>query len=63
MNSEEIDSLISDIMIEDGPDGHCDGHEIITAFIVALLAGKGKEWKENYHLKKGLTDIFKDNVK
>ncbi len=63
MNTEEIDDLVVDIMIEDGPDGHCDGHEIITDFIVALLAGKGKEWKENYHLKKGLTDIFKDNVK
>jgi hypothetical protein len=62
MNAEEIDYLVADIMIEDGPDGHCDGHEIITGFIVALLAGKGKEWKEEYCLKKGLTDYFKDIV-
>ncbi len=61
MNREEIDDLVSDIMIEDGPDGHCDGHEIITDFIVALLASEGKDWKEKYHFKKGLTDSFKDN--
>ena len=63
MNKEQIENIISDIMINDGPDGHCDGHEIITDFIVALLAGKGEEWKEKYQLKKGLTDVFKDYIK
>lgn len=48
MTTEEIDDLIADIMIEDGPDGHCDGHEIITDFIVNLLKGNGKDWAEKY---------------
>lgn len=54
MTTEEIDDLIVDIMIEDGPDGHCDGHEIITAFIVELLNGKGKDWADEYRKRKSI---------
>ena len=54
MTTEEIDDLIADIMIEDGPDGHCDGHEIITAFIAELLKGKGKDWADEYRKRKGI---------
>ena len=56
MTPEEIDNLIVDIMIVDGPDGHCDGHEIITAFIVELLNGKGKEWALKYRNDKGIEE-------
>ena len=56
MTTEEIDDLVADIMIEDGPDGHCDGHEIITAFIVELLNGKGKEWGLKYRKDKGIDE-------
>jgi hypothetical protein len=54
MTTEEIDDLVSDIMIEDGPDGHCDGHEIITEFILELLNGKGKDWALKYRNDKGI---------
>jgi len=27
---EDLDDLIVDMMCEIGPDGHCDGHEIMT---------------------------------
>ena len=48
MTTEEIDDVITDILIEDGADGHCDGHEIITAFITELMNGKGKDWADKY---------------
>ena len=57
MTTEEIDYLVADIMIEDGPDGHCDGHEIITAFIVELLNGKGKDWADEYRKSKAIQII------
>jgi len=34
---EEIDDAIFEIMREHGPDGHVDGHEIITKYICVLL--------------------------
>jgi hypothetical protein len=37
MTREEIDCRIVAIMIEDGPDGHCDGHEVITDFVMSLV--------------------------
>jgi len=48
MTREEINNVIFEIMLADGPDGHCDGHEIITDFIVALQEGRGKEWFDAY---------------
>ena len=32
-NEKELDSLIMEIMCTDGPDGHCDGSEIIAKII------------------------------
>lgn len=37
---DEIDDIITDTMIEHGPDGHCDGHEIITTNIIDFLKSK-----------------------
>lgn len=48
MNEKEIDDVICKIMMNDGPDGHIDGHKIITGFIMALLAGTGRAWAERY---------------
>lgn len=48
---EEIESVIYDIMIIDGPDGHIDGADIITEFIIALLNNEGRKWIEEYRLK------------
>lgn len=52
MTKEEIDNIIVEIMVKDGPDGHCDGHEIITSFIIALRAGFAKDWIEVYKKEK-----------
>lgn len=43
-----IEDNISDIMINDGPDGHSDGSGIIADFVVALLNGTEDEWIEEY---------------
>lgn len=48
MEREQIDNIICTIMMNDGPDGHVDGHEIITEFILALLNGTGEEWATAY---------------
>lgn len=37
MNSETIDDAICDLLREHGPDGHIDGHEEITAYVLRLL--------------------------
>ena len=43
-----IDDVVCNIMIEDGPDRHCDGHDFITDFIMALKEGKEDEWVKQY---------------
>jgi hypothetical protein len=40
--AEEIDDRIRSILVEHGPDGHIDGHEELTAYVVGLLQGGGK---------------------
>lgn len=52
MTIKEIDDLIIEILVNDGPDGHIDGHEIITAFIVELLKDNGKDWSNKYRKNK-----------
>lgn len=52
MTIKEIDDLIIEILVNDGPDGHIDGHEIITAFVVELLKGNGKDWSNKYRKNK-----------
>lgn len=56
MTKEEIEDIVIDIMAEDGPDGHTDGSDVITAFIVELLNEKGKEWALKYRKDKGIDD-------
>lgn len=51
MDYEKIETIISDIMINDGPDGHCDGSGVIADFVVALLAGTGEEWVKEYFIE------------
>ena len=48
MSKDEIEEVVMDILTEDGPDGHTDGSNVITDFIVGLLGGKGKEWALKY---------------
>lgn len=49
MTREEIDDVICNIMVIDGPDRHIDGHDKITDFIVALQQGDEYEWKSVYY--------------
>lgn len=44
MTRAEIDDTVAAILIKEGPDGHCDGHEVITGFIIELLHHRGEEW-------------------
>lgn len=37
---EIIDDSICRILIEHGPDGHCDGHEYLTPYICQLLSAE-----------------------
>jgi hypothetical protein len=47
MDRNTIDEIVAGLMVEHGPDGHIDGHEIITDFIVDLLENKNlKKWKD-----------------
>lgn len=48
---EFISTTIADIMINDGPDGHCDGADIIADFFEAYLEGKQDEWIKEYYSK------------
>lgn len=48
MSDEEIESVIVQIMQEEGPDGHVDGYEYIAAFVISLLYGNGKEWLTDF---------------
>ena len=36
-SKEKLDDLIVNLMCEHGPDGHCDGHEIITQVIWNII--------------------------
>ena len=48
MRKDEIDDIICDILQKDGPDGHIDGHEVITSFIIALLNKRENKWTKEY---------------
>lgn len=37
MSREDIDNRIADILVEHGPDGHCDGHKQLTDFVLSLV--------------------------
>lgn len=38
MTREQIEAHVIDLMREFGPDGHIDGYEEITGFVMSLLA-------------------------
>lgn len=40
MNREEIDNMIIEIMIKYGPDGHIDGHDVLTEYVMCLLENR-----------------------
>lgn len=48
LTEEQIDDVVCEIMERDGPDRHVDGHEVITAFILALMRGDGRQWAIAY---------------
>ncbi len=50
MTKNQIEKIISDIMVRDGPDGHANGSGVITDFILALLVGTGSDWAKNYEI-------------
>ena len=56
MGDKEIEYAIMDILIEDGPDGHADGSDVITDFVINLINGKGEEWIKNYREVKNIED-------
>ena len=35
-------------MINDGPNGHCDGANVIANFVEALLVGNSQDWLKDY---------------
>lgn len=52
-----IEDKIADIMIEDGPDRHSDGSDIIADFVMALLEGKEDDWWKKYEERCELRDF------
>lgn len=53
MTKEEIDTVVCDILVHDGPDGHIDWHGVIVDFIQAILRDQGREWVQRYNAKIG----------
>lgn len=39
-------------MINDGPDGHCDGSNVIAEYVYSLLNNNDKEWEKEYFKNK-----------
>jgi hypothetical protein len=56
MTKQEIDDIVCQIMTIDGPDGHVDGHNVITGFIVALQEGNENKWKAKYWSENNISD-------
>jgi len=50
ISTKWIEAQIITIMIQDGPDGHIDGSDLIASFVKALLLGKQEDWLKNYDL-------------
>lgn len=48
MNRADIEQTICLIMMNDGPDGHVDGSDVITDFIMAVKDGRGESWAHDY---------------
>ena len=59
---EEIKNIISDIMINDGPDGHCDGAGVIAYYVECLLTNKDEAWKRLYFGKYNKEKYFYEDT-
>jgi len=46
--AEQIEQVVTNILILDGPDGHADGAEIITRFIIAVSKNETEKWIREY---------------
>ena len=64
MEYEQIDEVICKILVNDGPDRHVDGHEVITNFIIALLADRGGQWVKEYEktINQRIKNSFEHNL-
>lgn len=51
MDKQAIDNVICEILYQDGPDRHIDGHEVISEFIDAIINGQGSDWADAYAKK------------
>lgn len=40
---DEIDDVVTTLMCDYGPDGHCDGHDVIAYYIVSEFISKVKK--------------------
>jgi hypothetical protein len=49
---DDIEFIIVEIMTHHGPDGHTDGCDVITDFIVDLQKGNQQVWIDKYLPKK-----------
>lgn len=49
---DQILKTVEAIMINDGPDGHCDGAGVIAEYIYALIKGEDEQWKAQYNEEK-----------
>lgn len=45
---KQIQQVVENIMILEGPDGHIDGSEIITNFIIAVNNKQIEKWIRKY---------------
>ncbi len=52
MSDDEIDEIVCDILIHEGPDRHVDGHEYLTAFVIAVRDGKATRWYAEHIAKR-----------
>lgn len=48
ITKQQIKQCVENIMIIDGPDGHTNGADVITDFIVSLLNYKHEKFIRNY---------------
>lgn len=51
MLKEDLKNAVMDIMSIDGPDGHTDGSDVITEFIMSVQEGRPEEWIVEYRNK------------
>lgn len=54
LSKEAIDDAVVDILTTEGPDGHCDGHEALTAFVLAVQEDRADEWIKTYQGKQSV---------